>query len=77
MDYTYDMVQHQVGREQVDPQGNGEDKIVETFYSHAVGTQLVIRCDAEGTFFTINSIDNRKMMGSARTKQYTIEEVLP
>ena len=76
MNYTYDMVQHQVGRERVDPTGNGEDKIVETLYSHALNNKLVIRCDDEGVFFTIINVDNDKMLGSARTRQYTIKEVL-
>jgi hypothetical protein len=75
VDYIYEDVVHQVGREHVDKNGNGEDKIVETMYSYAVNTKLVIRCDEEGVFFTIISTDSNKMLASCRTKQYTIKNV--
>jgi len=75
MEYTYDEIVHQVGREEVDKNGNCENKIVETMYSHAVNTKLVIRCDEEGVFFTILSTDSNKMLASCRTKQFTIKNV--
>jgi hypothetical protein len=75
MEYTYDDVTHQVGREHVDKDGNGEDKIVETMYSHALATKLVIRVDKEGTYFTVVNVHNNKMLGSCHTKQFTIDNL--
>jgi hypothetical protein len=75
MDYAYDTVTHQVGREEVDGDGNGEDKVIETLYSHALNNKLVIRVDKQGVFFTVINILNNKMLASARTMQYNIMKV--
>lgn len=70
MEYTYEEIIHQVGRDA------NEHVVIETMFSHALCNKLVVMVDSKGVFFTIINPENDKVLAMAYTKQVTIKEVL-
>jgi len=62
MEYTYDELMHQVGRD--------KELVAETMYSHALENKVVIQRNGNQLSFTVINIINSKVL-------YAFHDVLP